>query len=230
MTRVEEAYWDLAAARDSAGVNREAADLARTQLDQNRRMIKAGSLAAIELSASEAELERRLDNWYASIDVITTAENNIKTLIAPRRDDPIWNQELVPEAAEIEMPSAAPDLSSAVTIALKNRPELQAIGQQQDINGIEERENTDQAKPALNLVAAYTNAGLAGTARNTPDPFTAAIEPYAVRANELSTLPASSRSPQPPLDSCSISIGRFRHLVVEHVRWTLSECRSRAEL
>ena len=46
-------------------------------------MIAVGSLAAVELSASEAELERRLDNWYASLDTITVAENNLKTLVAP---------------------------------------------------------------------------------------------------------------------------------------------------
>jgi outer membrane protein TolC len=195
VTRVEQAYWDLVAARDNAQVNREAADLARTQLEQNRRMIAAGSLAAVELSASEAELQRRLDNWYASLDVITAAENNIKLLIAPRRDDPVWNQELLPTAADSELPRAAADLHAAVESALKARPELRAVDQQKDVNTIEQRQNADLIKPALNLTASFSNTGLTGAARSTPDPFTAAIEPYALRINDLSSLAGATPLP-----------------------------------
>jgi HAE1 family hydrophobic/amphiphilic exporter-1 len=174
VSRVEQAYWDLAAARDSAEVNREATDLARTQLEQNRRMIAVGSLAAVELSASEAELERRLDNWYASLDLITAAENNLKTLIAPSREDGIWSQELVPCAETVETPASAGSLESAIAGALKTRPELRENGQQMDVNGIEQQRSADEIKPALNLVASYSNSAMTGTS-GTPNPVAAAI-------------------------------------------------------
>jgi len=138
-------------------------------------MIAAGALAAVELSASEAELERRLDNWYASLDTITAAENNLKTLIAPRRDDPVWSLELVPNASHADVPDEAVNLQTAAAAALKARPELREIGQQLDVNGIEQQQNEDHIKPALNLVASYTNAGLNGTSRSTANPFLAAI-------------------------------------------------------
>ena len=177
VTRVVEAYWDLATARDSAEVNREAADLARTQLEQNRRMIAAGSLAAIELSASEAELERRLDHWYAALDDITTAENNLKQLIAPHREDPVWSQELIVETGQEKVPTAAGGLTEAVAAALKARPELRGIGQELAVNGIEEQQNADQIRPALNLVASYSNAGLTGTPREAFGPLLAVFGP-----------------------------------------------------
>ncbi|MCL4402041.1 MAG: TolC family protein, partial [Acidobacteria bacterium] len=67
VTRVEQAYWDLVAVRQDAEVKSDAVDWARQQLERNRRMIAAGTLAPVEVAASEAELERRLDAWYASV-------------------------------------------------------------------------------------------------------------------------------------------------------------------
>ncbi|HEY3838899.1 MAG TPA: TolC family protein [Bryobacteraceae bacterium] len=230
VTRVEQAYWDLAAARDSAAVNREAADLARTQLAQNRRMIAAGSLAAVELSASEAELQRRLDNWYASLDIITTAENNLKMLIAPRPDDPVWNQELLPAAAGSEIPASAADLHATIERALKLRPELRAIDQQQSVNDIDQKQNVDQARPALNLVASYTNAGLTGTARTTPDPFTSAIDPYALRINDLSTLAGVTALPPASLGTLG-SVGRLHSVQAGlNFEWTARNRQARANV
>jgi outer membrane protein TolC len=59
--RVQQAYWDLVAAREDVQVQADAVELAAKQLAQNQRMIASGTLAPIELSASEAELERRKD-------------------------------------------------------------------------------------------------------------------------------------------------------------------------
>ena len=67
VTQVQTAYWNLAAARADAEVNRETAGQAQEQLAINRRMVKAGTVAPVELAASEAELERRLDSFYSSL-------------------------------------------------------------------------------------------------------------------------------------------------------------------
>src|SRR5262249_737753 len=61
VTRVVLGYWDLVAARQTAEVTADTVELAREQLARNKRMIEAGTLAPVELAASEAELERRLD-------------------------------------------------------------------------------------------------------------------------------------------------------------------------
>jgi len=197
ITRVEQAYWNLAAARDAAAVDREAADLARTQLEQNRRMIVAGTLPAVELAASEAELQRRLDNWYSSLESITDYENTLKSLLAsPRHDDPIWDREIMPDASQAPPQPEPTDRKQAIAEALKQRPELRAIEQQLEVNSIEEQQNADQTRPALNFVASYSNTGISGTLRNTPDPITSAIEPYAIRINDLSA--ASGLAPLPP--------------------------------
>ena len=90
------AYWDLVTLRRQGEVNAEAVDLARTQLEQDRRRIAAGSLASVELSASQAELEKRLDDWYRTSGAIAEQENALKTLLARERTDPLWEVALDP--------------------------------------------------------------------------------------------------------------------------------------
>lgn len=64
ITRVKQVYWDLVAACRQSEVAAEAVDLAKVQREQIRRMIEAGALPAVELSAAEAEFQSRLDDLY----------------------------------------------------------------------------------------------------------------------------------------------------------------------
>jgi HAE1 family hydrophobic/amphiphilic exporter-1 len=101
ITRVQTAYWNLAAARADTDVNRDVAAQAREQLAINQRLVRAGTLAPVELSAAEAELERRLDSWYASLQVVTLVENELKTLLAKNREADIWRDEIIPSETDI---------------------------------------------------------------------------------------------------------------------------------
>ena len=85
ITRVEQAYWDLVAARQAVRFTEDNVNLAREQLAINNRLVKAGTLAPVELAAAEAELQRRMDTWYTNLGALTEVENNLKTLIAPER-------------------------------------------------------------------------------------------------------------------------------------------------
>jgi HAE1 family hydrophobic/amphiphilic exporter-1 len=166
--RTATAYWDLVALRRQGEVNAEAVDLARTQLERDRRRIAAGSLAAVELSASEAELEKRLDDWYRTSGAVTEQENALKTLLAHDRGDPLWAVALEPtESAAAEPPSVIL-LDDAVREALRRRPELREVDSQVAANEVETRQNADLTRTQVNLVASYTLSGLAGTTRGLP--------------------------------------------------------------
>src|SRR5262245_44485867 len=56
---VQTAYWDLVFSIRNEAIARESVELARTQLDNNRKMVEAGTLAPIELRSTEAALESR---------------------------------------------------------------------------------------------------------------------------------------------------------------------------
>ncbi|MEJ7605363.1 MAG: TolC family protein, partial [Bryobacteraceae bacterium] len=76
ISRVEQGYWDLVAARQDVAVKEDSANLAREQLGLNQRLVESGTLARVELAAAEAELQRRLETWYSSIGTLTEVENN----------------------------------------------------------------------------------------------------------------------------------------------------------
>jgi HAE1 family hydrophobic/amphiphilic exporter-1 len=181
--RTAAAYWDLVALRRQGEVNAEAVDLARTQLEQDRRRIAAGSLAAVELSASQAELEKRLDDWYRTAGAIAEQENALKTLVARERSDPLREVAIDPSEDAAAAPPLIP-LDDAVKDALRRRPELREVDSQLAANEIETRQNVDLTRPQVNLAASYTLSGMAGT--------THALPPSLAALGVASALPPSA--------------------------------------
>ena len=198
-SRVEQAYWDLVAARRRVEVDLDAANLAKTQLEQNRRMIAAGTLPPVELSASEADLEARLDDLYRSTGNVTEVEDNLKTLLARDRHDDLWDDEIIPTDDGAAAQPAVPELRAAVTEALAHRPELQQIDANSAANNAARQQNADQLKPQVNLVANYSLAGLAGRIQTGNDPFTVAMNPVYQRLDAL-----SAQAGLPPLQASSL--------------------------
>ena len=199
VTRVELAYWDLSAARQDAVVTFEAVSLAREQYARNERMIASGTMAPIELSASRAELERRLDGYYASTGLVTEFENNLKQLLSPSRQNEIWSQVIVPtDVKGMVTTPELPDVREAVATALQNRPEMQQIGVRKETNQFEQQFAADQSKPVVNLVGSYINAGLAGSLSSSTNPFGASNAVLFDRVNKLSASAGLS-----PLESVS---------------------------
>ncbi len=188
LARVEQAYWDLSAARQDVNVTADGVKLAEEQLARNKRMIESGTLAPVELSASVAELERRRDTWYASIGALTEAENNLKTLIATGRNDTVWTEQLVPTDEKRGTAPEVADLRAAVTTAVTKRAELRQLTERQQSNGIQKQLNADQLKPQVNLVASYSGNGLGGTLRPGADPFTTSNVALYSRLNQLSAI------------------------------------------
>jgi HAE1 family hydrophobic/amphiphilic exporter-1 len=188
LTRVQASYWDLVAAREDAQVKKDAVELAREQLARNRRMIASGMLAPVELAASEAELERRLDTWYASVGTITDVENVLKSLLAADRTDSLWREEIVPTDIRLPESKSTEDLNALVGQAIEQRPELRQLGLRMDANDVQKRLSTDQTRPQVNLVASYSNSGLGGTLQAKENPITASTGLMYDRLNQLSSL------------------------------------------
>ncbi len=187
ISRVEQAYWDLVAARQAVAVAEENVGWAREQLAINQRLIKAGTLAPVELAAAEAELQRRMDTWYTSIGGLTEVENNLKVMIAPERIASIWNDEILPtESRTIDEPKTD-DLREVVQIALKRRPELRSVSVQKEINNVQKDLSINLQKPEVNLIGQYWMNGLGGRLNESDNPFTASSIAQAQRINELSS-------------------------------------------
>ena len=188
VTRVQQAYWDLVAAREDVQVQADAVDLASKQLGMNQRMINSGTLAPIELSASQAELERRKDSYYASVGTWNEAENNLKNLILPDRQSETWSDQIIPTDTQTTVPTNVDDLKQAVLDALKRRPEMGQVDLLKESNQVDQRLNSDLTRPQVNFVTSYSNTGLAGAVNSSPNPLTASSAASTDRLNQLSSL------------------------------------------
>jgi HAE1 family hydrophobic/amphiphilic exporter-1 len=208
VNRVELAYWDLVGARQAVGVAAEGVRWGQEQTARSKRMIDAGTLAPVEQSGAEAELERRRDTYYAAINGVTDAENTLKTLIASGKEDTIWGDAVIPtEERAVDAP-AADELQSVLDAALKRRPELRHVTLRRESNDVQKTLAADQLKPQVNLIANYTNSGLAGAvpASAAANPFTQSSALTTQRLNELSTIAGLPLLPAPSFGSIPSSL------------------------
>jgi HAE1 family hydrophobic/amphiphilic exporter-1 len=171
IVRVQQAYWDLVAVREDEEVKRESVELGRTQVALSKRQIDAGTLAPVEIHAAEAELQRRLDTLYVTRELITQAENNLKTLIAASRESEVWGEEILPTDRRGVEPPEWNDIKGAVDGAVQRRPEMRSVALQLESNAIQQDLAREGLKPQANLTAAYIANGLAGSVNPVPNPF-----------------------------------------------------------
>ncbi|MFN7930575.1 MAG: TolC family protein [Blastocatellia bacterium] len=188
ITRVAQAYWDLAFSLRNLQVQIDAVRQARLQVESNQRQVEQGVLAPIDIVAANTQVTTFEQNVYTAQEAVTRAENTLKALLLPDRRAPLWSQALLPATpVNIEPPTIA--LATAVTSALTNRPEIAQLQATAEINEINSRYFHDQTKPQIDLVSTYSSAGLAGTlVANRPNPLAAGFVSITDRLNALSAL------------------------------------------
>jgi outer membrane protein TolC len=169
-------------------VQRDAVEVARTQLEHNRRLVTEGQLAPIDIVAAEAQISSYEQRVFAALEEVSRSENNLKNLIAENQKADIWNESLVPtDPVDLAVPQVS--LPEALKTAMENRPELQQSNVLREINEIDQRYYKDQTKPAIDLVGTYGINGLAGSISSAGvNPFTASNLLVRQRVDELSTL------------------------------------------
>ncbi len=161
VSAVQRAYWDLTYALRNLQVQRDAVRDANTQLEHNRRLVEEGQLAPIDIVASETQVATFDQAVYDALNTVNQAENALKNLISPNRNDSIWNMSLTPvEPVDQTVPD--PTLTEAIDQAMQNRPELAINRSQRDINQLDQRLYKDQTKPQIDLTGSYNSAGVGG--------------------------------------------------------------------
>ncbi len=187
VTAVVQSYWDLAYAYSDLAVKQETAQWASNQLEINKRLAAAGTLAQVQIVEAEAELKRREGDVLVAMENVNRAQNVLKQLVLPDRKDTQWNENFKP-ADQAELKPYPLRLADAVQKALASRPELEQIGLQSELNAIDAAFNRDQVRPQVDLLANYLSTGLAGALLNQSNPFTEQNEVFLTRLNDLSRL------------------------------------------
>ena len=197
VTQATQAYWELVYASQAYDVQSEAVRLAEQQYASNRRQAEQGILSPIDVVAAQTQVATFQQNLFLAQQALTQAENNLKAMILPNRDDLLWGAELAPETQpETEM--TLPILKDALEEALRARPELAESRINLEINRLDQRRNQEQVKPRVDAFATLTTSGLAGIPLPPqPNPFTAGFVGLANYVNQLGAL--NGLAPIPPL-------------------------------
>jgi HAE1 family hydrophobic/amphiphilic exporter-1 len=200
VARTEQAYWSLVAGRQDVFVTEDGVRWGREQLARTQRQIEAGTLAPVELAAAEAELQRRIDTYNASVATLNSFEVELKTLLAGSREDEIWKDVILPvDLAGEAVPEVSPVLNDLLSEALKLRPELKNISLRKETNLIQKDVNAEQLRPQVNLTGGYATYGLSGSLVSNNNPFNAGSAAQTTRINDLSVL--AGLTPLPPATS-----------------------------
>ncbi len=185
VTQAIQAYWELAYASQAYDVQSEAVRLAQEQFASNRRQAEQGILSPIDVVAAQTQVAIFQQNLFLAQQAVAQAENNLKTLILPNRNDLLWNTALIPETQPTTQ-VILPPLQDAVTEALNTRPELAENAINLQINQLDQRRSQEAAKPRVDAFATVTTSGLAGIPLPVgPNPFTAGFTPIVGLLNEL---------------------------------------------
>ncbi len=162
INQVQRAYWDLVFAIRNEQIARDSVELTRVQLQNNQKMVEAGTLPPIDLRATEAALESRKGDVITALQSITTAENTLKGLLIKDATDKLWDAQIQPTDQPLsDLPTVS--LTDASQLALTNRPELDQMRLEAEQKQINIKFFKNQTKPQLDLVGFYSNTGLAGT-------------------------------------------------------------------
>jgi len=155
--QVEDAYWDLLAARAALDVERQSLELARDLLDLNRKKVEVGTLAPIEITQAEAGVASREESVIVLETSVENLEDNLLRLMAAPEDDPRWERTIVPtDRPEYHDPQV--DLDRAIATALERRPEILSARKQLENSELSQRSARNGTKHRLDLQVGLTNS------------------------------------------------------------------------
>lgn len=163
VTQAIVAYWELDYAYRNLAVQIEAVRLAEQQDLSNRRQVKQGILAPVDVIQTQTQISTFEQSVFTAQEGLTRAENILKQLILATRNDPEWSLALIP-ATPLDLASEVPLLSDALKEAIAGRPEIAEAKTNIQINGLDMRLSREQAKPQINAVATISAQGLSGHA------------------------------------------------------------------
>lgn len=168
---VQNAYWDLAFAREDLRVKQEALREAQQLLEINRQKVQVGTATEIDVIDAEANIETQRGGIIDAENVIRRTQDTLLDLLnyseTQRRRGDIPPDQLAPYE-DVRVVPTTPlaftryplDLESAIDIALSNREDLRENEFLVDNSGIELRRRKNQALPGLNVTGNWTQQGL----------------------------------------------------------------------
>lgn len=158
---VQDGYWDLVFAIRDHEIRRNSLELAKIQLDNNKRKVEIGTLAPIEITSAEATVASREQSVIAGLQRIHELENRLKQLLSRNSQSDIWDKIVLPTDEPLYTPTNI-QLKDAVQTALANRPELRKTRNELAKMEVTESYYQNQKRPQVDFVGSFGTVGVAG--------------------------------------------------------------------
>jgi outer membrane protein TolC len=164
VAQAQRAYWDLVFSAEDIKVKQRSESLAQKTLSDNQIQVQIGTLAPIDLVQAESEVANRHVQSVTSTYVEVQTQDQVKKLLTSQGDPGMVLAKLMPVEG-VRKPAAADVLpvEEAIKIALENRPEIKQLQMDLDTKKIDTAYTKNQLLPSIDVIASYTQAGVAGS-------------------------------------------------------------------
>ncbi len=165
ISQVQRTYWDLVfALRDQQ--NRVAnLNLTQENLRQIEARIEAGAAAPLQRAEVATELATRESDVLVALQQVSIAENLLKQLLLKDPNAPEWSESLIPtDSPVINFDDI--NLQDALDDAIRNRPELNRLKLEAEVNKIDVDFFKNQTKPRIDLNSSFSLEGISSTVAN----------------------------------------------------------------
>ncbi|HYL83034.1 MAG TPA: TolC family protein [Candidatus Angelobacter sp.] len=165
-------YWNVVLARENLAVQRKSLDEAQKSYEHDKKALSLGALPPLDIYRSESQVASRRVGVIQSEYSLKQFEDQFRRDISADLDPAIrtLDLELTDQPAPLgDLPST--DIATALSRALANRPEFEAVRQQLASDDLNIRLAHNNLKPDLELSGFYSGNGVAGDQLNpTPPP------------------------------------------------------------
>jgi outer membrane protein len=165
-TQIENLYWNLVSAYEDVNAKQRALASAQQLEANNRRQLAVGTLAQIDVVNAQAQVASAQQDLIISQTNLQLQQLLMKNAVTRNGKDPQVAAAPVIPTDRMQLPTAEPvvPIEDLIQEALQHRPELAQARIDLSNRRISETSARNTQLPALDLVANYGGAGLAGQA------------------------------------------------------------------
>lgn len=158
-------YWNVILSRENLKVQNKSYEEAQQSYERDKKALSLGALPPLDIYRSESEVAARRVTLIQAEYSLKQAENQFRMIIAADRD-PVLNAIDLNLTEKPEPPDTLLDIdiASALSLALSNRPELEASAQQLASDALSIRLAHNHLRPDLEVGGFYSPTGLGGNA------------------------------------------------------------------
>ncbi len=174
VAQLEQAYYGLAAFQLNVQVATESLGAVQRLANETKKQEEAGVMSRLDVTTAESQLAASQRDLLVAQTNLAEQETALKQLLS-KRDDPdldaaeIVVTDLLPEPREADLP----DLKTALTSALANRPEIKEADNNLKNQNIAIGYARNNLMPTLSTFGLYASSGLKGNTVSAANPVSA---------------------------------------------------------